>query len=77
MKYDEYNHICNIPKRPELDPNYDHAPKSIHTLNDAQMDLAIKNHLKYFKKDIHGELAPIFREELNKYGHIYAYNYMP
>jgi len=26
----------------------DHAPKRTHTLNDNQVDLAIKNHLKYF-----------------------------
>ena len=46
-------------------------------MNDKQVDLAIKNHLKYFTKDLHGKLSQIFREELNQYGHIYAFNYLP
>ena len=46
-------------------------------MNDKQVELAIKNHLKYFTKELHGALIPIFREELHKYGHIYAFNYLP
>ena len=33
--------------------------------------------MKYFSKDLHGKLSSIFREELNQYGHIYAFNYLP
>lgn len=31
----------------------------------------------YFTKDLHKKLEPIFREELDKYGHIYMFNYLP
>ena len=31
----------------------------------------------YFSKDLHPTLSAIFREELNKYGHIYMFNYLP
>ena len=31
----------------------------------------------YFTKDLHSKLEPIFREELEKYGHIYMFNYLP
>lgn len=78
VEFDSQNRITNIPEAPfTLDPSLDHAPRRIHTLNDKQVDIAIKNHLKYFSKDLHEQLAAIFREELNTYGHIYAFNYLP
>jgi len=60
-----------------LEPSLDHAPKRHHTLTSAQIDLAITNHLKYFVKDLHPTLSKVFRDELEKYGHIYMFNYMP
>ncbi len=41
------------------------------------MEIAIKNHLKYFVKDLHPQLTKIFQAEMEKYGHIYMFNYMP
>jgi len=78
VKFDSQNRISNIPEDPfTLDSCLDHAPRRTHTLNDKQIDLAIKNHLKYFTKDLHGKLDKIFRKELHQYGHIYAFNYLP
>ena len=77
VQFDSQNHIMNVPELPALDMSLDHAPKRTHTLNDAQKDLAIKNHLKYFVKGLHPKLGHIFREELHNFGHIYAFNYLP
>ena len=78
MKFDSQNRIANIPETPfTIDPSLDHAPKRTHNLTPSQVDLAIRNHLIYFTKHLHNKLEPIFREELDKYGHIYMFNYLP
>ena len=78
VQFDSQNRIANLPEGvPKLDSKLDHAPKRYHTLTDAQKDLAIKNHLKYFTKELHPKLEKIFRDELEQYGHIYMFNYMP
>ena len=78
IKFDSQNRIANIPDTPfKLEPSLDHAPKRTHTLTEKEVDLAIKNHLKYFTKDLHPSLSQIFRQELNDYGHIYMFNYLP
>lgn len=78
VKFDSQNRIANIPDTPfKIDPSLDHAPKRTHTLNKENVDLAIKNHLKYFTNDLHAQLDPIFRKELEQYGHIYMFNYLP
>ena len=33
--------------------------------------------MKYFTQDLHDKLEPVFRAELEKYGHIYMFNYIP
>ena len=78
VKFDSQNRIASIPESPcKLDPELDHAPKRTHTLTPKQVDVAIRNHLIYFTKDLHDKLEPIFRQELNEYGHIYMFNYLP
>ena len=58
VQFDSQNRISNIPESPfVLDPHFDHAPKRTHTLSPEQVDLAIKNHLKYFAKDLHPKLS--------------------
>ena len=76
-EFNEDNLICNIPELTPLDPNLDHAPKRSHTLDDKGKEMAIFNALKYFHKDLHSKLTPIFKNELEKYGHIYMFNYLP
>ena len=78
ITFDSQNRITNIPDVvPSLDASLDHAPKRTHTLTPKQVDLAIRNHLIYFSKDLHPKLEPIFRKELETYGHIYMFNYLP
>jgi len=66
VKFDSQNRIASIPDIPyNLDPELDHAPKRTHTLTPKQVDVAIRNHLIYFTKDLHAKLEPIFRQELD------------
>uniref|UniRef100_A0A1I7S5B5 Urocanate hydratase n=1 Tax=Bursaphelenchus xylophilus TaxID=6326 RepID=A0A1I7S5B5_BURXY len=54
-----------------------HAPKRICPLNTAEKRQAISNILRYVPAKHHQELAQEFAEELEQYGHIYAYRFMP
>lgn len=38
---------------------------------------AVRNALRYFPREWHAELAPEFKYELDTYGHIYMYRFMP
>ena len=46
-------------------------------LNKNEKKLAIRNALRYFPKYMHQELATEFLEELNTFGRIYMYRFMP
>ncbi len=39
--------------------------------------MALSNALRYFPPRLHPELAPEFAKELEEYGHIYMYRFMP
>ncbi len=67
----------NLPERKKLNPNISHAPNRKKILNKEERKLAIRNALRYFPKHFHKELADDFLEELNKYGKIYMYRFMP
>lgn len=43
----------------------------------SRFQLAVKNILRYVPKRYHNELAQEFADELNEFGHIYAYRFMP
>jgi len=66
-----------LPAPKPLDPNVNHAPKRNPNLTKEEKKLAIKNALRYFKKEWHPILAKEFAEELEKYGHIYMYRFKP
>ncbi|GJM62729.1 urocanate hydratase [Persicobacter diffluens] len=66
-----------LPPKKELDPNANHAPKRKEILNAEEKRLAVRNALRYFPKDWHAELAVEFAEELEAYGRIYMYRFMP
>lgn len=76
-QFNEDNQICNIPENISLNPNLDHAPKRKHSLDEKGKELAVTNALKYFQKDLHLKLKHIFTQELEQYGHIYMFNYVP
>ena len=61
-------------KRSEL---LSHAPKRKPILNKSETQLALKNALRYFPPHFHQILAKEFLFELNEYGRIYMYRFMP
>ncbi|MDD4576692.1 MAG: urocanate hydratase, partial [Bacteroidales bacterium] len=66
-----------LPELMPLDTNVNHAPKRKEILNANEKKLALKNALRYFEPQHHAVLAPEFIDELNKYGRIYMYRFMP
>ncbi|NLP58050.1 urocanate hydratase [Lutibacter sp. B1] len=70
-----------IPKELPLKKTYDttlnHAPKRKDILTKTEKELAVKNALRYFDKQHHTVLAKEFAEELNAYGRIYMYRFIP
>ena len=67
----------NIPSLKQFDTTINHAPKRKDILNVEEKKLALRNALRYFPKEQHGVLAKEFLLELNTYGRIYMYRFMP
>ncbi len=66
-----------LPEYPAFEPGIRRAPKRELTLTPAQMELALKNALRYVPEALHETLAPEFMEELLTHGRIYGYRYRP
>lgn len=66
-----------LPEHKSYDLSINHAPKRKDILNAEEKKLAIRNALRYFRKEQHAILAPEFAEELKKYGRIYMYRLRP
>ncbi len=66
-----------LPEAPVFDPEINRAPKRKDILSDSDKKLAIRNALRYFPSEWHSQLASEFLEELNTYGRIYMYRFMP
>ncbi|MDD2412064.1 MAG: urocanate hydratase [Bacteroidales bacterium] len=66
-----------LPELMPFDTSVNHAPKRKEILNANEKKLALKNALRYFEPQHHAVLAPEFIDELNKYGRIYMYRFMP
>lgn len=66
-----------IPPEQEYDTTVNHAPRRKDILTTDEKKLAIKNALRYFRKEHHAVLAYEFLYELEKYGRIYMYRYKP
>jgi len=66
-----------LPKAKTPDSKYSHAPKRKDILSADEKQLALRNALRYFPKEWHAELVEEFRNELNEYGRIYMYRFMP
>lgn len=64
------------PTRP-LDPTVNHAPRRKDILTKSEKQLALRNALRYFPKELHATLAPEFAQELHDYGRIYMYRLRP
>ncbi|EZH75269.1 urocanate hydratase [Aquimarina atlantica] len=66
-----------MPPKRSLDSTISRAPKRKQILSNEEKKLALKNALRYFPKDWHKELASEFLDELNTFGRIYMYRFMP
>lgn len=66
-----------LPEKKEYDFSINHAPKRKQILTKDEEILALKNALRYFDPKFHKELLSEFREELELYGRIYMYRFMP
>jgi len=66
-----------LPNPKPYDANINHAPKRKEILNDAEKKLALQNALRYFDPKHHATLLPEFKDELETYGRIYMYRFMP
>ena len=66
-----------IPNMPNFLPGVSRAPKRKKILNANEKKLAIRNALRYFPSSFHSELSKEFLIELEEYGRIYMYRFMP
>ncbi|MEC7945045.1 MAG: urocanate hydratase [Bacteroidota bacterium] len=66
-----------LPKPKKRSAQLSHAPKRKAILNAKETQLALKNALRYFPSHFHQILAKEFLSELNEYGRIYMYRFMP
>ncbi|GAB5556582.1 MAG: urocanate hydratase [Schleiferiaceae bacterium] len=66
-----------LPENKGRNKRFSHAPDRKDILSADEKKLAVKNALRYFKKEWHEILAPEFAEELKTYGRIYMYRFKP
>jgi urocanate hydratase len=66
-----------LPDYPEFEKGIRRAPKRELTLNQDEIELALKNALRYVPEKWHETLAPEFLEELLTKGRIYGYRFRP
>ena len=67
----------HLPPEPLFEPSIRRAPKRELNLNRAEIELALKNALRYIPDELHERLAPEFLQELLTRGRIYGYRYRP
>lgn len=66
-----------LPQKKEYNTSINHAPKRKDILSTEEKKLALQNALRYFEPQHHATLLPEFKEELNTYGRIYMYRFLP
>ena len=66
-----------LPPKKTPSDKFSHAPKRKQILTKEEKKLAVRNALRYFDVEHHEVLAPEFADELNQYGRIYMYRFMP
>ena len=69
----------DIPKENKIkfDPALRRAPKRVVKLSDSDIELALKNALRYIPGEYHEELGKEFYQELMTHGRIYGYRFRP
>ena len=66
-----------LPSIKDFDASISHAPIRKQILDAKEKKLALKNALRYFDKELHADLLPEFKKELETYGRIYMYRFRP
>ena len=66
-----------LPIHPGISDEVDHAPARRQILSQKEKKLALRNALRYFPENLHGELAKEFVEELETYGRIWMMRFRP
>ena len=66
-----------LPPKRERDESLSHPPKRKDILTKSEKKLAVKNALRYFEAEHHAVLAEEFYQELETFGRIYMYRFMP
>jgi len=66
-----------LPEYQEFIAEVRRAPKREMNLNNQEIELALKNALRYIPVELHEKLAPEFLDELLTHGHIYGYRFRP
>ena len=67
----------SLPDHPDFAEGIRRAPKRDLLLDDEEIELALKNALRYIPEKWQGELAPEFLAELLSTGRIYGYRFRP
>lgn len=67
----------SLPEYPQFEEGIRRAPRREMDLNQQEIELALKNALRYIPAELHEKLAPEFLDELMTHGHIYGYRYRP
>jgi len=66
-----------LPQPPSYNETVNHAPRRKDILSMEDKKLAVRNALRYFHPKHHEVLAPEFYRELQDFGRIYMYRFMP
>ena len=66
-----------LPEPKKRSVHLSHAPKRKTILSKKEKTLALQNALRYFPEEFHKTLAKEFIDELELYGRIYMYRFMP
>lgn len=66
-----------LPEKPVFDKKYRRAPKREADLSKQDIELAIKNALRYIPNEWHDVMLPEFLDELMTRGRIYGYRFRP
>ena len=66
-----------LPPKKQRNKNISHAPNRKDILTKEEKKLALINALRYFPENMHQDLATEFLNELNIYGRIYMYRFIP